>query len=64
MDRDVKIIASLPRSQSLIGHHAAKLTYAIARHEPDSLTVPFALDRFARGAPIDEAGSSPTPRLH
>jgi len=26
--------------------------------------VPFALDRFARGATIDEAGSGPTPRLH
>ncbi|HEY1384544.1 MAG TPA: sarcosine oxidase subunit beta family protein, partial [Dongiaceae bacterium] len=38
--------------------------HLIARDEPDPLSVPFSLDRFARGAAIDEAGSGPTPRLH
>jgi heterotetrameric sarcosine oxidase beta subunit len=38
--------------------------HLIARDQPDPLTVPFSLDRFARGGAIDEAGSGPTPRLH
>jgi sarcosine oxidase subunit beta len=38
--------------------------HLIARDQPDPLSVPFSLDRFARGATIDEAGSGPTPRLH
>ena len=36
--------------------------HLIARDEPDPLTVPFALDRFARGATIDEAGIRPDPQ--
>jgi sarcosine oxidase subunit beta len=38
--------------------------HLLARDEPDPLSVPFSLDRFARGAVIDEAGAGPTPRLH
>jgi sarcosine oxidase subunit beta len=38
--------------------------HLMARDHPDPLTVPFSLDRFARGATIDEAGAGPTPRLH
>jgi sarcosine oxidase subunit beta len=38
--------------------------HLLARDAPDPLAIPFSLDRFARGAVIDESGSGPTPRLH
>jgi sarcosine oxidase subunit beta len=38
--------------------------HLLARDQPDPLSVPFSLDRFARAATIDEAGVGPTPRLH
>ncbi|TXH37825.1 MAG: sarcosine oxidase subunit beta family protein [Rhodospirillaceae bacterium] len=38
--------------------------HLLARDEPDKLAAPFSLDRFRRGAMIDEAGVGPIPKLH
>ena len=38
--------------------------HLIARDQPHALSVPFSLDRFARGAIIDEAGTGPSSGLH
>jgi len=38
--------------------------WTIARDEPHPLNAPFRLDRFHRGALIDEKGQGATPRLH
>jgi len=38
--------------------------HTIAHDDPHPLVRPFALDRFARGAMLDERGAGPTPGLH
>lgn len=38
--------------------------HTIARDAPHELNAPFTLDRFSRGAVIDDKGQGPTPRLH
>ncbi len=38
--------------------------YTMAHREPHPLNAAFALDRFGRGATIDEKGAGPTPWLH
>ncbi|KAA5606260.1 sarcosine oxidase subunit beta family protein [Roseospira marina] len=38
--------------------------HTIAHDAPHPLVRPFALDRFARGATLDEKGAGPTPALH
>ena len=38
--------------------------HTIAKDEPHELNAAFSLDRFARGAMLDEEASGPTPRLH
>ncbi|MQX35771.1 sarcosine oxidase subunit beta family protein [Roseospira navarrensis] len=40
------------------------LAHTIAHDAPHDLVKPFALDRFARGATLDEKGAGPTPALH
>ncbi|MDX2238709.1 MAG: sarcosine oxidase subunit beta family protein [Hyphomonadaceae bacterium] len=38
--------------------------HTLATGAPHPLNAPYSLDRFARGATIDEAGAGPTPHLH
>jgi sarcosine oxidase subunit beta len=38
--------------------------YTIAKDQPHDLNAPFTLDRFHRGAVIDDKGQGATPRLH
>ena len=38
--------------------------YTIAKDQPHDINAPFSLDRFYRGAVIDEGGVGATPRLH
>ena len=40
------------------------LAHTIAHDSPHDLNAPFALDRFARGALLDEAGVGPAPNMH
>ena len=46
-----------PGSGKLFAHH-------LAGGEPHEIAAPFALDRFARGATIDEAGTGPRAQDH
>jgi methylglutamate dehydrogenase subunit A len=38
--------------------------WTIAKDEPHPLNAAFSLDRFARGAVIDEKGAGPDPKAH